>query len=138
MKRIHRNKTRRSDRRGAAVAELAVCLPLIVLLVIGTVEACTMIFLKQSLTIAAYEGGRTALVPGATNGDVTAECQQVVNDRGVQGGTIAVTPADITAAAPGTYLQIDVSAQCDTNSMLGNWFYAGKTLNGHVEVMKEY
>ena len=138
MKTINRMKTRRSDRRGAAVAELAVCLPLIVLLVIGTVEACTMIYLKQSLTIAAYEGARTALVPGATNSDVTTECQQVITDRGVLGQTILVTPADITAVAPGTYLQVDVSATCDTNSMLGNWFYAGRTLTGHVEVMKEY
>ncbi|MEM9660354.1 MAG: TadE/TadG family type IV pilus assembly protein, partial [Planctomycetota bacterium] len=41
---------RRSTRCGLAVTELAVCLPVVVLLVLAMIEACTMIFLKQSLT----------------------------------------------------------------------------------------
>ena len=41
-------------------------------LVIGTIEACSMIFLKQSLAVAAYEGARTAIVPGTTQADVDA------------------------------------------------------------------
>ena len=65
-------RTRRSrseSHRGTALAEIAVCLPIIVLLAFASIEACTMIYLKQSLTIAAYEGGRTAVTPGATSAD---------------------------------------------------------------------
>ena len=52
------------------------CLPIIVLLVIGTIEACSMVFLKQSLAIAAYEGARTAIIPGATKAQVEAACNR--------------------------------------------------------------
>ncbi len=49
-------KTRKRQRSGSVVVEVAVCLPLIVLLVFASVEACTMIYLKQSLTVSACEG----------------------------------------------------------------------------------
>ena len=46
----------RTKREGAAVVEFAVCLPLIVLIVLGTIEAGSLLFLKQTLVQAAYEG----------------------------------------------------------------------------------
>ena len=61
-----RGNTSRRNRRGVAAAELAVCLPVIVMLVMATIEACSALFLKQSLTAAAYEGVRTALEESAT------------------------------------------------------------------------
>ena len=59
---IMRGTRRPQESRGVAAAELAVCLPVIVLIVIATIEACSALFLKQSLTAAAYEGVRTAIV----------------------------------------------------------------------------
>ena len=52
---------RLATRRAAAAAELAICLPLIVMLVMASIEACTMIFLDHGLTIASYEGVRVAI-----------------------------------------------------------------------------
>ncbi len=54
----------RRPRDGVAATELAVCMPVIVLVVLATIESCAMIFLQQSLSIAAYEGARVALAPG--------------------------------------------------------------------------
>ena len=133
-----RSTQRRSRRRGAAAAELAVCLPLIILLVLATIEACTMIYLKQSLTVAAYEGARTALTPGATSADVTTQATQVLTDRDVQGGSVALTPLVFETAATGSYLRVQATAPCDMNGGLGSWFYQGKSLTGTVEVMKEF
>ena len=128
----------RTERRGAAVAELAVCLPLIFLLVLGTVEACTMVSLKQSLTVAAYEGARTALYPGSTSADVTTDATQVLTDREVQSGSVLLTPLLFESAASGDYLKVQVSAQCDANGGLGSYLYGGKSLTATVEVVKEY
>src|SRR6188472_1863347 len=72
-------------RRGVAASELAVCLPIVVLLVLATIEACSMVFLKQSLTVASYEGVRTAIDKGATSAQVQTACQQVLNDRKIAG-----------------------------------------------------
>ena len=49
---------RRRARRGAAVAEAAFCIPVIIILMFGTLEICAGYNLKESLTIAAYEGAR--------------------------------------------------------------------------------
>jgi Flp pilus assembly protein TadG len=118
--------------------EFAVCLPVIALLVFASIEACTMIYLKQSLTIAAYEASRTAVRPLATTAEVTATCEQVLSDRQVRGAQVAVTPSDITAADVGTYLEIRVTAPCSDNMIGGTWFFGERALAGASAFMKEY
>jgi hypothetical protein len=113
-------------------------LPIIGVLTFGTIEACSMIFLKQSLEIAAYEGGRTSLRPGATSAKVIADCQQVIADRGILGAQYVITPADILTAPPNSFLNIQVSAPCSLNLLGGEWFFGGRTVVGEVEVMKEF
>ena len=120
------------------MVEFAICLPVLTLLLMATLEANTMIFLKQSLTIAAYEGGRTALVPGATSADVTADCQQVLIDRGIQGATVNLNPNNIGSVQAGNYIEIVVTAPCNSNAILPGSFFQGRTMTGQVSVMKEY
>jgi membrane-bound ClpP family serine protease len=120
-----------------AAAELAVCLPVVVLLVIGTIEACSAIFLKQSLTVAAYEGVRTALLESNTAGAVQATCNQILGDRKVKGASVTVSPADISALQPGQYIDVTVSAPCDTNSLVPTTFYRGRTLSATASMMVE-
>lgn len=45
-------------RDGSASVELALCLPLFVLVVIGTVETCSLIHLQETLKTASYEAAR--------------------------------------------------------------------------------
>ena len=97
-----------------------------------------MIYLKQSVTIAAYEGGRTALLPGATATIVTTDVNQVLTDREVQGGGVVVTPPAIETLPVGDYIRIEVTASCTQNTLLGTWFYSGRSVTGAAEVMKEF
>jgi Flp pilus assembly protein TadG len=119
------------------VVEFALMLPLLVLLVFATIETCSMIYLEQSLKIAAYEGARIALVPGTTGGNVMAAANQVLEDREVAGGTIAISPSNYPDAKTGTYIRVTVSAPATGNSVVGAWFYGGRTMTSSVEVMKE-
>jgi Flp pilus assembly protein TadG len=135
---IHVKKYRRNTRRGVAAAEFAVCLPVIVLIVLATIEACTMVFLKQSLSIAAYEGARAALSQSATNADVQRVAQQVLTERGVDGGTVTLQPTNLTAVAPGEYMSISVSAPAARNAVIPIRFYRGRTLTGAASMMKEF
>ena len=48
-------------KRGIAAVEFAVIAPVFFLILLGTIETCTMIFLQQSLKIAAYEAARSRL-----------------------------------------------------------------------------
>jgi len=125
-------------RRGVAAAELAVCLPIVVLLVLATIEACTMVFLKQSLTVASYEGVRTALVKGATAQDVQTACKQILTDRKVGGAIVTVSPANLPALNPGDLVDVTVTAPCGPNSAIPIMFYQGKSLTTTASMMIEF
>jgi Flp pilus assembly protein TadG len=125
-------------RHGVATAELAVCLPVVVLLVIASLEACSMIFAKQSLAVAAYEGARTALVHGNTVAQVQAICNQILTDRHIKGATITITPTNLSTAKPGDFIDVTVSAPCAGNGVVPNTFYRGKTLSATASMMDEF
>lgn len=125
-------------RRAVAASELAVCLPIIVLLVLAMIEACTMIFLKQSLTVASYEGVRTALKQGAAAGDVQTSCDAVLRDRRVQGGAVSIQPGNFASLAPGEYVQVTVSAPTNANAVIPGNFMRGRTLSATATMMKEF
>lgn len=132
------NNKRNASRKGVAAAELAVCLPVIVLIVLSTIEACTMVFLKQSLSIAAYEGARAALAQNATNSTVQNVANQVLTQRRVNGGTVTISPGNLIAVAPGEYMTITCSAPASRNSIIPIRFYRGRTLTGSATMMKEF
>ena len=127
----------RSLRRGVAATELAVCMPVIVLIVLASMEACAMLFLQQSLSVAAYEGARVALSPGAGSSDVTTQCQQILKDREVNGATVSISPADVPGAAEGTWITVRATAPFARNSLAGGWLFGAKTLTADVQMMKE-
>ena len=132
-----RARPARAIRRGAAAVEFAICLPVMVLLVLSLIETCTMAFLKQSLTVAAYEGAHTALLPEATAADVRANCEQILQDRRVKSGTVEVTPRDLPRLPEGQYFEVRVSAPSDANGVLPARFFRGKILVGSAVMMKE-
>jgi Flp pilus assembly protein TadG len=129
--------TNAGSRRGVAATELAVCMPVIILVVIATMEATAMIFLQQSVTAAAYEATRTALAPGASTADVVKQGKQILSDRGVKQGALSVSPGNLAAASKGTWIRVTASAPFKKNSLLSGWLFSGRTLQASVEMVKE-
>lgn len=132
------NQRRLAKRNGAAVVEFAVVLPVFVTLLLGTIETCNMIFLRQSLEIAAYESARAAIVPGSDDFDINLATTEILTARRIKNGTVTVTPANFQNAAYGSFIRVDVSAPCSSNSVFALRFYGSKTLTGTVEMMKEF
>jgi TadE-like protein len=124
-------------RSGIAVTELAVCLPVLVLITLATIESCTMIFVQQSLSIAAYEGARTAILPNATASLVEQQVQQILDDRDVADSTITLSPSSPDQAALGSWIQVQTRAPFTSNSMIGHFLFAGRMLTSSVEMVKE-
>ena len=96
-----------------------------------------MIFLKQSLAVAAYEGSHVAVAPEATQSDVISTCQDILADRRVTGATIQVTPSNIGALDPGQFFEVRVSAPTDPNAILPLTYFRGMTLESAASLMKE-
>lgn len=127
-----------TKRRGAAAVELAVMLPVFLIILFGTIETCTMIFLQQSLEIAAYEGARVAIVPETKDSDIIDSANALLLARKVKSASIAVSPTDFQNAPYGSFIRVSVSAPCSSNAMLPLAFYGSKTLTATVEMMKEF
>lgn len=126
-----------SDRRGVAITELAVCLPLLVLLCFGTIEASGMIFLKQSLSIASYEAARVSLLPDVSTDDAQYQAELILGNRRVVDFSVVVTP-DVETAAVGDFISVTSSAPCGSNSLIGSFFFDGRDVSATVEMRKEY
>ena len=130
-------RKRLHDLKGVAAAEFAVCLPVLVLLLLGMLESCAVIFLKQSLAIAAYEGAHRGVRAGATTAGIQTVCTQVLADRRVQDGSVQILPADISTVPKGAYFEIRVSAPTTRNSLLASRFFRGMTMTSSARMMKE-
>ena len=126
-----------SLREGVAATEFAVCLPVLVLLMLGVIETSTMVFLKQSLEVAAYEGAHMGVMPDSERSDVIDICEAILTDRRVNGATIDVVPADLGSVAPGDFFEVRVSAPTNANAILPLNFFSGMTLSSSASFMKE-
>ncbi|MFY9255044.1 MAG: TadE family protein [Fuerstiella sp.] len=126
------------SRSGVAAAEFAVCLPILLVIVIGTIEACSMIYLKQSLSVAAYEGVRAALKPGAETADVDAACKQILTARKVSGATVTITPGDFASRPEQTWITVRVVTTGGANSVISGWSYDNLVIDGEATMMKEF
>jgi hypothetical protein len=125
-------------RRGAAALEFAVSLPMLLFLTFGIIETCDAIFLRQSLILAAQEGARVAVVPGATATNVRFQTEIILRARGVQEESITITPANFQTAPFGSMITVSVVARVDqnTNSYLG--LMTGRRINGSCTMMMEH
>jgi Flp pilus assembly protein TadG len=57
------------DSRGAAAVEFAMCAPILITLSLGTLEIGRAMLAYHSLSLAAFEAGRYAMVHGTGSGD---------------------------------------------------------------------
>ncbi|MEQ8850002.1 TadE/TadG family type IV pilus assembly protein [Botrimarina sp.] len=132
------NRPATTRRRGLAATEFAVCLPVLMLLLLGSLECCSMIFLKQSISVAAYEGAHKALLPGATAAEAEAAAMAVLADRGVRGGQATAAGGNLGAVAAGDYFTVVVSAPTDQNRVVPLRFFGASRLSATATFMKEF
>ena len=132
-------KTKRSRRarKGAAVAEIAVCLPMIIIIVFGAMEAASMLFLRQALIQSAYEGAKVAIDSRAENENAIAVAESVAAGRRITDLDVRFEPSDITEAAQGETVRVIVSAPGDSNSFINLGVFAGRTISAEAVMVKE-
>lgn len=125
-------------RRGTAAVECAVCIPLLLAIMFSTLEVCSGIFLRETATVAAYEGCRVGVRRRATNRDARDQVQAVLDARNVTGGTITVTPADFSTLSALDPITVTVTAPTAGNSLYIFDFLAGRTVTGQVSMVREF
>lgn len=131
-------KTVDRHRRGAAMVEFAIGLPILLVILFGTIETTNMMFVKQSLKIAAYEGIRVAIVRGAADENVQAAVDDILRTRQTDDYSVSIEPPDFTAAEIGSPITVRVKASCDANGFFPSWFYSGRQIAADATMMKEW
>ncbi len=133
-----RISSRRSPcrRRGVAAVEFATLLPVVALLVFGSIEAASFIFLKQALQVAAYEGIREAVRATATEAEATAQASAILQSRQIQNATIGFV-GDPNTARRGEPITIEITAPTESNSPLAGRWINNRTLTARLLMLKE-
>ncbi|MBM3965507.1 MAG: pilus assembly protein [Planctomycetes bacterium] len=103
-------------RFGIASVELAFVLPVILTFVLGTIEVCQRIFLRQSAVLAAYEGARLAVRNTSDNARVVARCNALLQQRKILGAAVTITPENLMQVPAGTEITIRIDVPWAQNS----------------------
>ena len=127
-----------SSRPGAALIELAICLPVFFLITMASIETCRMIYIRQSLKIAAYECARFGIVPGATSEVLQSQCDLILLGRNVRGYQFSCVPADPRSLEYGDLFKTSVQIAAQDSAIVGTWFYRNKVFTESVTIMAEF
>lgn len=118
-------------RFGLAAVEFAVCLPLVLLLLLGAVDVGRAVVVQHSLVEAARAGCRLYTVKELTESDVEEIVDQCMAEAGISDYTTEFDPpakADITAhMQPVT---VTVSVPHEAVAWIPSWFMSGRTIIG--------
>lgn len=128
-------KPRCEDRRGATVAEMALVLPVFVLILFAMFEFTRMAVLRNTADNAAYEGARIAMVTGGTAQEAIAEANRILNIVRTNSAQITVTPAVLTDETESITVEIDIPM--DANGWIVPKFTAGQVLSSTCTLRTE-
>lgn len=127
-----------ASRKGVAAVETAFCLPVIVLIVFGGIQAANMIFLKQAITAAAYEGALFASKPEGTQTETVSRVQTILDARNIQTTTITAGSGGVSIdqLAPGQSFSIRIRAAASLNSIGPQMFAVFNDIEAEVFARK--
>lgn len=142
--------SQRAPRKGAAMVEMALVLPVFMMVTMGIIEFGRALWVGNMVTNAAREATRTAILDGSTNQQVTQSAKEFlaatlsVAAADVNVG-IAITPAvgnpnpgnEVGNANARDLISIEVSIPFNKVSLLPGKYLAGKQLIGRSAMRHE-
>jgi Flp pilus assembly protein TadG len=139
---INRRQLRKQCKRsGVAAVEFAIVLPALVALTLGTLDVCSMMFLKETAVLAAYEGARRGIGRGGTNADVVARVTEFLDERGVDyvaADVVTIGGRGFGAAETLENVTVTVTVPAAGNLLVSSQMFGDMTLTANVTMRKEY
>jgi Flp pilus assembly protein TadG len=119
----------RARRRGAVVVEFAFIAPILLAVVLGTLEIGRAIMVSEMLNTAARAGARAGTVLGATNSSVNTAISRCLTSISNSTTTIKVNgqTADVSSAIRGDAISVEVSVPYSSVSWLPHNSYLGSS-----------
>ncbi len=110
--------------------------PIILLIIFGTIDICSLYYLRQSAKLAAYEGCRIGLTASGTDALVSNQATRVLNSRRITGFTIQTIPS-IQDLTPGQLLNVRITVPSTANLPLRGWFTGSANVVAEVKMISE-
>ncbi len=124
-------------RSGVAAVEFAIIAPVLLFFALAIIEITGAIYLQQSLTVAAYEGARVALLPNTDSQNVVTASNRILQSRKILGANVSVFPKNFNSGDFGDPIRVEVVAPIVQNAFLNQLFPAQQSLTASVTMMKE-
>ena len=105
-------------RRGAAVVEMAVVLPILLTILFGIIEFGWAFMIYQSITNAAREGCRVAVLQGASDADIQTRVGSYMSLVGISNYQLQITHYTTTDPTETVVVRVPYSSV----SLLGGYF----------------
>lgn len=127
-----KSKALRDKSRGAVIIEMAVCLPLMLLVVFGCLDVSSGIFRGQTLTSAAHEGALVGVKPNASAQEITDRVDIVLEARGVSEYTMNLE----TFGRPFEDLEPGDAFRIELRSTVNNSYLTFRSVDAAVTAMR--
>ena len=133
-----RGRRLRRNLSGLSVIDLAACLPVVLLLAFGTIEATSRIFLRQSLHIAAYEATKLASQAKQTTSEACIErAEKILASRKVRAATVHFPSGPAEEVAPGETITVELRASTHLNSPLAGKLIPDRQIVARAVMVKQ-
>ena len=128
----------KAARSGVAAVEAAFCFPVIVILMLGTLEITSGLFLRESLSICSFEACRVGTRRGSTATDVQDRAIEVLADRGVTSATVTITPSNFDDLVSLDAISVSITAPTAGNSIFVFDNLANRSISSSVAMVREF
>jgi Flp pilus assembly protein TadG len=119
------------------VIELAVCLPVIVLVVFASLEGANMLFVKQAVVQSAYEAAKHGSHRDGTQTQAERLATEVLTARRINRPTIRFVTGDPARTIAGSDVTVEVSVNSDDRLLTGLGLFSGRTIAVRTTMQKE-
>ena len=115
--------TIRVRRRGGAVVELAIITPVLMMILLGTIQGGYMFMVRQNVILASRAGARAAALKNSTTSDVTTAVNAAMGAANLTGYTTTTNLGSLTNSD--TTVNVTVSIPFSQVSFTGTYFGGG-------------
>lgn len=130
-----KKRNSRTNRRGAYTVEMAVGLPVVLFVILGTFELLKISKVRHAANQGAYEAARRLVIPGGTSSEAVAAANHIIQTNGLEVDQIQVQPSVITRSTREVTVQLTMRFKNEWSfaSLLG-----GRNIESRCTLMHEY
>jgi Flp pilus assembly protein TadG len=129
--------TIRSNRKGTAIVELAVCMPVVALVVFASLEGANKLFVRQATVQAAYEAAKFGSRRDGTRVQSERLATEVLSARRINSPTITFVTGDPATTRSGSDVTVRVSVNSNDRLITRFRIFSGRQIEAVATMQKE-